>query len=226
MTKRASLLLLVAAVLCGIPARAGQDEERLVSGGRLKRGSMEEAEQFRQHQLRSEKRPRPPRQSAVGSGAVAATGGRKGVASAGAGPLPAPKPAVEIRKTLAPGERPALRALKEAQGFPALPSAGSGAPQARPAPLADDFTVEYELGEDAEVSVTIVGPDGAIVHQLALPPGIEGSQRGRNRLAYWDGRDPNGNPAPPGEYQALQSIRYAGSAEPESRVLPLKKVAR
>lgn len=119
----------------------------------------------------------------------------------------------EKRENLLPGERPALRFLKKKKGGlgthatnQALPSkvnslenSGISAPA--------EFEADYHLDQDAEVVVTILGPNGAIVREIRLKPGAVGGKAGRNVLNLWDGRDQTGREAEPGPYQAVMNIK-------------------
>lgn len=120
----------------------------------------------------------------------------------------------EVTTALAPGERPSLRFLKKGGKMKALsaPSAPQ-APAAAPAFLnkeirpPSDFAVEYELGQDAAITISIVGPNGVALHELNVPAGEPGGRRGKNRVLAWDGRDALGREAPAGSYQAIVIVR-------------------
>lgn len=171
---------------------------------KVERGSAEENEEFGRHQLPSEKGPK--KENKVWS------------------PPPfVPPPGTELTQSLSPGERPALRHLKkDREARKPKHQNKLENPRAR---NPRDFAVEYELDADAEVAVTIVGPQGRPVRQVTLPSGKEGGRKGKNKAVVWDGRDQNGRETRPGPYFLYQSIRYKnppkGKAKKETRMIPL-----
>lgn len=172
------------------------------------RGSSQENARFEEHSLPSEKAQKnvkQPKDSSKQTIAVPADG--------------------EVTDSLTPGERPALRLLKKKQSSKAQHQNRLENPRAR---NPNEFTVEYNLENDAEVSVTIVGPNGVPVRNYTIPPGQEGGRKGKNRAIYWDGQDLSGNESPPGRYFAFQSIRYEskdknGKRKRETKMVPLHK---
>lgn len=134
-------------------------------------------------------------------------------------------PGGEVRDSLSKGERPALRLLGKKQASKAPPPQNLPEVPRTAGPV--EYTADYELERDAEVSVSIAGADGAPVRHFVVPAGGEGGRKGRNTLV-WDGTDNAGNAAPDGEYFAYQSVRYgagdkAGGKDPETRIIPLRK---
>ncbi|HZR91075.1 MAG TPA: FlgD immunoglobulin-like domain containing protein [Gaiellaceae bacterium] len=67
--------------------------------------------------------------------------------------------------------------------------------------VGDTLAVSFVLAGPGEATVTIDAPDGSTVATLfarLLDPGVYS--------VGWDGRDPTGEPAPPGRYQAVVSL--------------------
>lgn len=137
---------------------------------------------------------------------------------------------IEVRDSLLPGERPALRHLKQKKGgltthettqpLPSkinhLENTGISSPS--------EFEAEYNLDQDAEVAVSILGPNGVVVREFRIKPGAPGGQAGRNSLSLWDGRDLTGREAEPGPYQALLTV-LTGNQDPgkRSKIIILRK---
>ncbi|MBI4679333.1 MAG: hypothetical protein HY748_17295 [Elusimicrobia bacterium] len=149
-----------------------------------------------------------------------------------AGKLPSAPADGEARATLSPGERPSLRFLKKPgamkalgkESAPKLPNHQNKLenPLIRPP---SDFEVEYELKQDADVSVTILDLAGVPMREFSIKSGDPGGRKGKNRLSLWDGRDLMGQEAPVGQYQAVLFIKYPSKhgAPPGSRVISLRK---
>ena len=144
----------------------------------------------------------------------------------------APPPGGELKGALAPGERPSLRFLKKKGGLKT--QAASVEPPPHPKRLENplisppaEFEAEYDLESDAEVSVTIVGPNGALMREMRIPPGEPGGRKGKNRLSLWDGQDLMGQEAPAGPYHAILNYRGGpdGADSVKSRVIGLRKAA-
>ncbi len=142
---------------------------------------------------------------------------------------PAPAPAGgQLTQSLAPGERPSLKFLKKA---PPKPSAAAAGAAAKPERLENslvrppsDFEAEYRLDRESEVSVAIVGPDGASLRDYRIAAGAAGARGGLNRISLWDGQDARGREAAPGVYRAVLVIKEGERTQ--SRVIPLRKAAR
>lgn len=192
---------------CGVhafPQQPVQKEDPQAGASHAKRGTPAEKAAFESHQLPSEK-------AGQGLGRTRRL---------------APPPGGEVTERLSPGERPALRFLKDRQASqaPQHPNRLENPHTRNP----NEFTVDYDLAADAEVSVTIVGENGVPVRHYTIPPGQEGGRKGKNRSVYWDGRGVGGQEAPPGRYFGFQSIRYQGvvhgaKGKRETRRVPLHK---
>lgn len=165
----------------------------------------------------------PPR----GSAEEAALFEKHAIAADALVPAP-PPPGGQVTPSLAPGERPSLRFLKKPAPKPSAAAAGAAAkPERLENPLVrppSDFEVEYRLDKDAEVSVAIVGPDGASLRDYRIAAAAPGARQGLNRLSLWDGQDSQGREAAPGPYRAVLVIREGERTQ--SRVIPLRKPAR
>lgn len=77
------------------------------------------------------------------------------------------------------------------------------------APVQDAFDVEYTLARAADISVTLLDLSRMPLRTFHVAVGAEGTAPGTHRLTLWDGRDSRGAEAPPGEYWAALSFRYA-----------------
>ena len=69
-----------------------------------------------------------------------------------------------------------------------------------PNPFNPETWIPYELSAAAEVTVTIHASDGKLVRTLALGQLPAGVYQGKNRAAYWDGRNALGEPVASGVY--------------------------
>ena len=69
-----------------------------------------------------------------------------------------------------------------------------------PNPSNPETWIPYELAETAEVTVSIHASDGKLVRTLTLGQMPAGVYQGKNRAAYWDGRNAAGEPVASGVY--------------------------
>ena len=69
-----------------------------------------------------------------------------------------------------------------------------------PNPFNPETWIPYQLSKPAEVTVTIYAANGAVVRRLDLGHRRAGSYDSRNRAAYWDGRNAQGEPVASGVY--------------------------
>lgn len=155
-----------------------------------------------------------------------------------------PEEAAEFEKHLLPFEKkPKPAPAQKAAAAPAKPAGGFGvaalqaapkavpaavpAPAPEPEPESDDKVLEYELEDDAEVSVQVIAPDGSLVRDTVLAPGLPGARKGANKVVLWDGRDAAGKPAAPGQYMAVQSVVYQRPdpvpPDPVRRMIPVTR---
>jgi hypothetical protein len=205
------IIFLIVITLTWICSGYGQEprktEDPNAKSRHAARGSDQERARFEEHGLPSEKAQKDAKQAKDSKHTIA---------------VPADG---EVTDSLSPGERPALRLLKKKQDSKAQHQNRLENPHAR---NPNEFTVEYNLENDAEVSVTIVGSNGVPVRHYTIPPGQEGGRKGKNRVIYWDGQDLAGRESPPGRYFAFQSIRYESKdktkkAKRETKMVPLHK---
>ena len=69
-----------------------------------------------------------------------------------------------------------------------------------PNPFNPETWIPYRLAEPAEVTLTIYAINGQVVRTLDLGHQAAGFYEGRNRAAYWDGRNTQGEPVASGVY--------------------------
>ena len=69
-----------------------------------------------------------------------------------------------------------------------------------PNPFNPETWISYELAETAEVTVSIHVSDGKLVRTLTLGQMPAGVYQGKDRAAYWDGRNATGEPVASGVY--------------------------
>ena len=69
-----------------------------------------------------------------------------------------------------------------------------------PNPFNPETWIPYELAETAEVTVSIHVSDGKLVRTLTLGQMPAGVYQGKDRAAYWDGRNATGEPVASGVY--------------------------
>ena len=69
-----------------------------------------------------------------------------------------------------------------------------------PNPFNPETWIPYQLSEAAEVTVTIHASDGKLVRTLELGQVPAGAYSDKNRAAYWDGRNAQGEPVASGVY--------------------------
>ena len=69
-----------------------------------------------------------------------------------------------------------------------------------PNPFNPETWIPYQLSEAAEVTVTIHASDGKLVRTLELGQMPAGAYSDRDRAAYWDGRNAQGEPVASGVY--------------------------
>jgi flagellar hook assembly protein FlgD len=70
--------------------------------------------------------------------------------------------------------------------------------------------VSFRLAETDEVEVAVVNADGEVVSVLATAQRLEGDDT-RHRF-FWDRRDEDGDPAPPGRYRLRLTLSDADRA--------------
>ncbi|MBI4397207.1 MAG: hypothetical protein HY548_08940 [Elusimicrobia bacterium] len=105
-----------------------------------------------------------------------------------------------------PVQRPTREEIRRQLRPPRL--AGRGAQAAD----SDAFQVQYTLSKEAKLSVTLLDIRRMPIRTFQVPAGSPGTAAGENRLTIWDGKDAQGNDAPPGEYWAALSIQDADGA--------------
>ena len=100
----------------------------------------------------------------------------------------------------------------EVQEYLLVAFAGAGTPerwlipdktamdQNYPNPFNPETWIPYQLAEDSEVSITIYDATGTIVHSLPLGLKSAGYYTGKERAAYWDGRNTHGETLASGLY--------------------------
>ena len=69
-----------------------------------------------------------------------------------------------------------------------------------PNPFNPETWIPYELAEAAEVQVSIHAADGTLVRALALGQRPAGVYSDKDRAAYWDGQNAQGEPVASGVY--------------------------
>ena len=69
-----------------------------------------------------------------------------------------------------------------------------------PNPFNPETWIPYQLATPADVTLTISAVNGELVRTLALGNQAAGVYQGKNRAAYWDGRNTNGEPVASGVY--------------------------
>ena len=69
-----------------------------------------------------------------------------------------------------------------------------------PNPFNPETWIPYQLASPAEVTVVIYSADGKQVRQLSLGHQPIGIYHSKNRAAYWDGRNVQGEPVASGVY--------------------------
>ena len=69
-----------------------------------------------------------------------------------------------------------------------------------PNPLNPETWIPYQLSAAAEVTVTIHSSDGKLVRTLELGQMPAGAYSDKERAAYWDGRNAQGEPVASGVY--------------------------
>ena len=69
-----------------------------------------------------------------------------------------------------------------------------------PNPFNPETWIPYQLSEAAEVTVTIHSPDGKLVRTLELGQMPAGAYSDKDRAAYWDGQNEQGEPVASGVY--------------------------
>ena len=69
-----------------------------------------------------------------------------------------------------------------------------------PNPFNPETWIPYQLSTPAEVSVSIYAVDGRLVRHLALGHQPAGAYISQSRVAYWDGRNAQGEPVASGIY--------------------------
>ncbi len=69
-----------------------------------------------------------------------------------------------------------------------------------PNPFNPETWIPYKLETPAEVCITIYATDGTVVRKIDLGHQVAGIYQNRNRAAYWDGRNTQGEPVASGVY--------------------------
>jgi len=80
------------------------------------------------------------------------------------------------------------------------PPANTALLQNYPNPFNPETWIPFELSEDADVVVTIYDLEGSLLRTLRLGAQTVGRYRGRDRAAYWDGANEQGEAAASGVY--------------------------
>ena len=93
---------------------------------------------------------------------------------------------------------------------PAAPTAGMAEPESPPIktnllsnfpnPFNPETWIPYQLAKPAEVTVSIHAADGKLVRSLALGQLSAGVYQDKDRAAYWDGKNEQGEPVASGVY--------------------------
>ena len=69
-----------------------------------------------------------------------------------------------------------------------------------PNPFNPETWIPYQLATSAEITLTIYAVDGTVVRTLALGHQSIGTYQSKNRAAYWDGKNTQGEPVASGVY--------------------------
>ena len=69
-----------------------------------------------------------------------------------------------------------------------------------PNPFNPETWIPYQLATDTNVKITIYAPNGVVVRSLSLGHQTAGYYTGRDRAAYWDGRNAFGEQVASGLY--------------------------
>ena len=69
-----------------------------------------------------------------------------------------------------------------------------------PNPFNPETWIPYQLAEPADVTLTIYAIDGTVVRTLSLGHKPVGNYNSKNRAAYWDGKNAQGEPVASGIY--------------------------
>ncbi len=81
-----------------------------------------------------------------------------------------------------------------------------------PNPFNPETWIPYELAKTAEVTVSLHASDGKLVRTLTLGQMPAGVYQGKNRAAYWDGRNAQGEPVASGVYfYTLQAGEFSAT---------------
>ena len=81
-----------------------------------------------------------------------------------------------------------------------------------PNPFNPETWIPYQLAEPAEVTVTIHASDGKLVRTLELGQVPAGAYSDKDRAAYWDGRNAQGEPVASGVYfYTLQAGEFSAT---------------
>ena len=81
-----------------------------------------------------------------------------------------------------------------------------------PNPFNPETWIPYQLANPAEVTVSIHSADGKLVRTLTLGQMPAGVYQGKNRAAYWDGRNAFGEPVASGVYfYTLQAGEFSAT---------------
>ena len=81
-----------------------------------------------------------------------------------------------------------------------------------PNPFNPETWIPYQLADPAEVTVSIYSADGKLVRRLALGQRPAGVYQGKDRAAYWDGRNAQGEPVASGVYfYTLQAGEFSAT---------------
>jgi hypothetical protein len=80
------------------------------------------------------------------------------------------------------------------------PPANTALLQNYPNPFNPETWIPFELSEDSDVVVTIYDLEGALIRTLRLGEKTVGRYRGRDRAAYWNGANEQGESVASGVY--------------------------
>jgi len=86
-----------------------------------------------------------------------------------------------------------------------------------PNPFNPETWIPFELSEDSDVVVTVYDLEGALIRTLLLGEKTVGRYRSRDRAAYWDGANEQGEPASSGVY--VYELRAGGYREMRRMVI-------
>ena len=95
--------------------------------------------------------------------------------------------------------------------LPASPAKTSLLPN-YPNPFYPETWIPYQLAKPAEVNVSIYSADGKLVRRLDLGQMPAGAYADKDRAAYWDGQNEQGEPVASGVYfYTLQAGEFSAT---------------